>query len=144
MPYLVSEVNSDRRATRASRACHLPGFGARARASGSGGRAQPAARRIMSHGRVTIFGALTGSQPARIQHRIHASIGKFHACSHACMHDRLPGWLAAKIVPVAMRHDAAGSWLRAPAGPGSARARTRARQGPGPAGARGAAVRIDF
>ena len=47
----------------------------------------------MSHGRVTIFGALTGSQPARIQHRIHASIGKFHACSHACMTGCLAGWL---------------------------------------------------
>ena len=56
----------------------------------------------------------------------------------------LPAWMPAKMVPVAMRHDAAGSWLRAPAEPGSARARTRARQGPGPAGARGAAVRIDF
>ena len=56
----------------------------------------------------------------------------------------LPAWMPAKMVPVAMRHDAVGSWLRAPAEPGSARARTRARQGPGPAGARGAAVRIDF
>ena len=93
MPDLVSEVDSDRRAARASRAWPLPGSGARARASGSGGRAQPAARRIMSHGRVTIFGALAGSQPARIQHRIHASIGKFHACSHACMTGCLPGWL---------------------------------------------------
>eukprot|EP01048_Picozoa_sp_COSAG05_P001209 COSAG05_NODE_39_length_27555_cov_750.282925_24_plen_166_part_00 len=45
------------------------------------------------------------------------------SCMHGCMH---------------------GISLRAPAEPGSARARTRARQGPGPAGARGAAVRIDF
>ena len=88
----VSEVDSDRRAARASRAWPLPGSGARARASGSGQRAQQAARRIMSHGRVTIFGALTRSQPARIQHRIHASIGKFHACSHACMTGCLAGW----------------------------------------------------
>ena len=39
MPDLVSEVDSDRRAARASRAWPLPGSGARARASGSGGRA---------------------------------------------------------------------------------------------------------
>ena len=82
MPDLVSEVDSDRRAARASRAWPLPGSGARARASGSGKRAQPDARRIMSHGCVTIFEALAASQRARIQHRIHASIGKFHACSH--------------------------------------------------------------
>ena len=93
MPDLVSEVDSDRRAARGSWAWPLPGSGARSRASASGESAQPAARRIMSHGRVTIFGALTGSQPARIQHRIHASIGKFHACSHACMTGCLPGWL---------------------------------------------------
>ena len=49
MPDLVSEVDSDRRAARASRAWPLPGSGARARASGFGGRTQPAARRIMSH-----------------------------------------------------------------------------------------------
>ena len=87
MPDLVSEVDSDRRAARASRAWPLPGSGARAGASGFGGRAQPAARRIMSHGRVTIFGPLKGIQPARIQHRIHASLGKFQACSHACVTD---------------------------------------------------------
>ena len=35
----------------------------------------------------------------------------------------LPAWMPAKMVPVAMRHDAVGSWLGAPAEPGSARAR---------------------
>ena len=55
MPDLVSEVDSDRRAARASRAWPLPGSGARARASGSAVRTETAARRIMSHGRVTIF-----------------------------------------------------------------------------------------
>ena len=39
MPDLVSEVDSDRRAARASRAWPLPGSGARARASGFAGRA---------------------------------------------------------------------------------------------------------
>ena len=93
MPDLVSEVDSDSRAARASRAWTLPGSGARARASGFGGRAQPAARRIMSHGHWNHFGRHPSRQPARIQHRIHASIGKFHACSHACMTGCLPGWL---------------------------------------------------
>ena len=171
-----SEGDSDRRAARASRAWPLPGSGARARASGSGGRAQPAARRIMSHGRVTIFGALACSQPARIQHRIHASVGKFHACSHAwtprCMLGRLPKlfhW-PCDMIPAAEAIRRTVTYLTAAQHTGSygleskptkhrssnkARsvrhdvfARTRARasqgQGPGPAGARGAAVRIDF
>ena len=42
-----------------------------------------------------------------------------------------------------MRHDAAGSWLRALAGPGSARTH-QSLAGLGQAGARGAALRIDF
>ena len=71
MPDLVSEVDSDRRAARASRAWPLPGSGARARASGSGGRAQPAARRIMSHGHWNNFAA---SQAGSL------------SCMHGCMH----------------------------------------------------------
>ena len=47
----------------------------RARSSGFGGRAQPAAHRIMSHGHWNHFGRHPSRQPARIQHRIHASVG---------------------------------------------------------------------
>ena len=49
-----------------------------------------------------------------------------------------------EIVPGAMRHGQARSWLRARAGSRAASARTRASQWPGPTAARGAPVRIDL
>ena len=64
----------------------------------------------------------------------------------ACM--QIGRWMAAcyhpEIVPGAMRHGQARSWLRARAGSRAASARTRASQWLGPAAARGAPVRIDF
>ena len=57
-------------------------------------------------------------------------------------------WMAAcyhpEIVPGAIRHGQARSWLRARAGSRAASARTRASQWPGPTAACGAPVRIDL
>ena len=71
---LVSEVDSDRRAARCSRACPPAGSGARAGGSGPGARAQPASRRTMSHGHWNNFRMVPGSHP---NPDLHACIQDF-------------------------------------------------------------------
>ena len=65
---LLSEVDSDRRAARGSRAWPLAGSGARAGGSGPGARARPASRRTMSHGHWNNFRMIAGSHPAPDMH----------------------------------------------------------------------------
>ena len=166
---LVSEVESDRRAARGSRAWPLAGstspsvqstsisppfalptvpgalWGRLARAGGSGpgARAQPASRLTMSHGPWNKFLSFT-RQPFNANSASHPCIRR--EILDACM--QIGRWMAAcyhtEIVPGTMRHGRARSWLRARAGSRAASARTRASRRPGPAAARRAPVRIDF